>query len=178
MVSSQYNICKLFVIGITVPIPRNISVVPHNVQTVGQSLLLECIVTTVRGISSAIDITWSSDDLVFQSERNVSINFTTLYTVSYTSTYIIPQLSTVDDGKVYSCKVVINTTPLVIVAGRIELDIIGNIISFCMLMTYLSNQQCTYICTYVLSYLFSNIHVHTYIIAQVTLCLYVQCCCI
>ena len=126
MVSFQCNICNLFAIGFTVPIPSNISVVPHNVQTVGRSLLLECIVTTARGITSRVDITWSSDDIVFQTERNVSVNFTTLYTASYTSTYIIPQLSTLDDERVYSCEVVINTTPPVIVAGRFELDIIGS----------------------------------------------------
>ena len=101
--------------------------VPHNVQTVGQSLLLECIVPTVRGITSAMDITWSSGDVVFQTERNVSINHTTLYTASYTSTYIISQLSTLDDDKVYSCKVVINATPPVTATGRIKLDVIGNI---------------------------------------------------
>ena len=106
--------------------------VPHNVQTVGQSLLLECIVTTVRGITSTMDITWSSDDVVFITERNISINSTTLYTASYTSTYIIPQLSTLDDGRVYSCKVVINTTPPVAATGSIELDIVGNL-RFCML---------------------------------------------
>ena len=101
--------------------------VPHDVQTVGQSLLLECIVTTVRGITSAMDITWSSDGVVFNIERNVSINHTTLYTASYTSTYIIPQLSTLDDDRVYNCEVVINTTPSVTATGRIEIDVIGNI---------------------------------------------------
>ena len=100
--------------------------IPHNVQTVGQSLLLECIVTTVRGITSSVDIVWSSDDVVLNTERNVSINLTTLYSTSYTSTYIIPQLSTLDDGRVYSCEVVINTIAPVTTIGRIELDVIGN----------------------------------------------------
>ena len=108
-----------------VPTPINISVVPHDVQTVGQSLLLECIVTTVKGITSTMDITWSSGDIVFNTERNVSINHTTIYTASYTSTYIIPQLSTLDDGRAYSCEIVINTTPLVTAIGSIEMDING-----------------------------------------------------
>ena len=112
---------------IAVPSPYDIHVVPHNVQTVGQSLLLECIVTTVRGIISGMDITWSRDDVVFQTERNISINHTTLYTASYTSTYIIPQLSTLDDGRIYSCEVVINATPPIPATGRIEIDVIGNI---------------------------------------------------
>ena len=73
-----------------------------------------------------MDITWSSGDIVFKTERNVSINHTTLYSASYTSTYNIPQLSTLDDDKVYSCKVVINTIPPVTATGRIEMDVIGN----------------------------------------------------
>ena len=101
--------------------------IPHNVQTVGQSLLLECIVTTVRGITSSVDIVWSSDDVVLDTERNVSINLTTLYSASYTSTYIIPQLGTLDDGRVYSCEVVINANPLVTATGTAMLDVNGNL---------------------------------------------------
>ena len=108
-----------------VPAPRNVSGVPHNIQTVGQSLLLECVVTTVRGITSTVDIIWSSDDVMLKTDRNVSINFTMLLSASYTSTYIIPQLSTLDDGRVYSCKAMINTTPPVEATGSIELYVIG-----------------------------------------------------
>ena len=111
---------------IAVPTPYDIYVVPHNVQTVGQSLLLECIVTTVRGITSTMDITWSSDNVVFNTERNVSINSTAIESASYTSTYIILQLSTLDDGRVYNCEVMINATPPVTATGRTELDVIGN----------------------------------------------------
>ena len=105
--------------------------VAHNVQTVGQSLLLECIVTTVRGITSTIDIAWSSLNVVFNTERNVSINLTTSYSASYTNTYIIPQLSTLDDGRVYNCEVVMNSNPPVSDIGRIELDIIGKLCTWC-----------------------------------------------
>ena len=101
--------------------------IPHNSQTVGQSLLLECIVITVRGITSTMDIVWSSNDVVFDNERNVSINLTTLYSASYTSTYTIPQLSTLDDGRVYSCEVVINTNPPVTATGSVILDVNGNV---------------------------------------------------
>ena len=100
--------------------------VAHNVQTVGQSLLLECIVTTVRGITSTIDIAWSSDNVVFHTERNVSINFTTSYSANYTSTYVIPQLSTLDDGRIYICQAMINSNPPIPSIGRIKLDVIGN----------------------------------------------------
>ena len=104
--------------------------VPHNTQTVGQSLLLECIVATVRGITSAMDIVWSSHGVVFNTERDVSINLTTSYSASYTSTYIIPQLSTLDDGRAYSCRVVINTSQLVTATGSVILDVNGNLAMF------------------------------------------------
>ena len=113
---------------ITVPTPYNVSVIPHNVQTVGQSLLLECIVTTVRGITSSVDIVWSSNDVVLITERDVSINLTTLYSANYISTYNIPRLSTLDDGRVYSCEVVINTNPPVIATGTVMLDVNGNLV--------------------------------------------------
>ena len=75
-----------------------------------------------------MDIVWSSHDVVFNTERDVSINLTTSYTASYTSTYIIPQLSTLDDGRVYRCEVVINTSQPVTATGRIQLDVIGNVL--------------------------------------------------
>ena len=114
---------------ISVPTPYNVSVVTHNAQTVGQPLLLECIVITVRGITSAMDIMWSSDNVVVHTVRDVSINFTTSLFASYTSTYTIPQLSTLDDGRVLSCEGVIQTSPSITAASSIELDVIGNSIS-------------------------------------------------
>ena len=110
---------------IIVPAPYDVQVVPHNVQTVSQSLLLECIVTTVRGIVSTMDIVWSSRNVVINTERNVSISFTTSLLASYRSTYIIPQLNTLDDGRAYTCEVVVNIIPPVTAARRIELDVIG-----------------------------------------------------
>ena len=92
--------------------------------------------TTVRGITSTMDIVWTSHNVVFITERNVSINFTTSYSASYTSTYIIPQLSTLDDGRVYNCEIVINSNPVVSDTGRIELDIIGKLCTWCAVRNY------------------------------------------
>ena len=102
-------------------------VVPVDAQIVGQSLQLQCIVTTVRGITSTVDIVWSSGDVMLKTERNVSIKLTTLYFASCTSTYIIPQLSTLDDGRLYSCQIVINTNSPVKDSNSTKLDVIGNL---------------------------------------------------
>ena len=100
--------------------------IPHNAQIVGQPLILECIVTTVRGITSTLDIVWSND-VVLNTEQNISINLTTSHTASYTNIYIISQLSTLDNGSVYHCEIMINTSPPVTTTSRIELDVTGNL---------------------------------------------------
>ena len=95
-----------------------------NIQTVGQSLTLQCEVTTVRGISSRVDIVWSSDGTVLRR-----INDTTATAMDnslvYTDSYTILPLSTTDDGRVIQCEVVINASPSVMASDIITLDVTG-----------------------------------------------------
>ena len=82
-----------------------------STQTVGQSLTLQCSVTTVRGITSRVDIIWSS-------------NGTVLRTVSgYSDSYTITQLSTTDEDRIYECMVVINTSPPITAISSVRLDV-------------------------------------------------------
>ena len=103
-----------------VPVPSNISVTALNAQIVGQSLTLECSANTVRGITSRVDIVWSSDDLLVEG---IKANSTTETFVAFTSIFTIPQLNTTDDGRVYQCEVVINTSPPVMAIGSVTLDV-------------------------------------------------------
>ena len=105
----------------TVPIPDSIIVTAPNTQIVGQSLTLECSVTTVRGITSRVDIVWSSDDNTLA--EGINANLTTETSIMFTSIYTIPLLSTTDDGRVYQCEVVINTSPPVMANGSVTLDV-------------------------------------------------------
>ena len=95
-----------------------------NTQIVGQSLTLQCEVTTVRGITSRVDIVWSEGNRVL--ERT---NRTTATRVSnslvYTNSYTISQLSTTDDGRVIQCEVVIDSSPSVKASDSITLDVNG-----------------------------------------------------
>ena len=95
-----------------------------NTQTVGQSLTLQCEVTTVRGITSRVDIVWSSDGTVLRR-----INDTTATTMDnslvYTDSYNIPRLSTTDDSRVIQCEVVINTSPSVMATNNVTLNVTG-----------------------------------------------------
>ena len=93
-------------------------------QTVGQSLTLQCEVTTVRGITSRVDIVWSSDGTELQRMDNVTLSSVNDSLV-YMETYSNPLLNTTDDGRVIQCEVVINTSPLVMASDSITLDVTG-----------------------------------------------------
>ena len=90
----------------------------------GQSLTLQCEVTTVRGITSRVDIVWSSDDTELQRMNNVSstaMDNSLLFTDSYT----ISQLSTDDAGRDYWCEVVIHLSPTITNNASVTLDVTG-----------------------------------------------------
>ena len=99
-----------------------VNVAALNTQIVGQSLTLECSVTTVTGITSRVDILWYNGDGVVEIITRVnasSLNNVTVYSASYN----FPLLSTTDDSRVYQCEVVINTSPPVMATGSLTLDV-------------------------------------------------------
>ena len=77
------------------------------VQTVGQSLTLQCEVTAVIGITSRVDIVWSSTDKELERAYNVS-SATIDNSLVYTDSYTISQSSTADYGRVIQCDVEID----------------------------------------------------------------------
>ena len=106
-----------------VPTPT-VNVTALNNQTVGQSLTLQCEVTTVRGITSRVDIVWSSNGT--ELNRTDGISSTMMdNSLVYTDSYTISQLSTTDDDRVIQCEVVINVSPSVMADNNITLDVTG-----------------------------------------------------
>ena len=103
----------------------NMTVTAPNTQIVGQSLTLECSVTTVRGITSSVDIVWSSGVAYVETVKEVNARHSGGNAVTYTAFYTIRQLRTTDDGRVYQCEVVINTSPPVLSSTNITLDVTG-----------------------------------------------------
>ena len=101
-----------------------VSMTAPNTQTVGQSLTLQCEVTTVRGITSRVDIVWSSNGSELERINNVS-STTMDNSLVYTDSYTISPLSTTDDGRVIQCEVVINKSPSVMASDSITLDVTG-----------------------------------------------------
>ena len=96
-----------------------------NTQIVGQSLTLECGVTTVRGITSRMDIVWSSDGTELRKLEGPSPISVASQIVAYSDIYSITQLNTSYDGLEFQCEVMINS-PLPITASDITtLDVSG-----------------------------------------------------
>ena len=107
-----------------VPTP-SVTITLPNTQIVGHSLTLECNVITVRGVTSRVDIIWSSDGIELKVIEGVNINSTTDNSIVYTDTYTIPKLSTTDNGTMYHCEVMINTSPPVMANDSVALDVIS-----------------------------------------------------
>ena len=108
---------------ITVPTPT-VSVTAPNTQTVGQSLTLQCEVTTVRGITSRVDIVWTSGGIELNSTSNAPLSIID-DSVVYTDFYTISQLSTSDENRVIQCEVVINANPEIRANYNYTLDVNG-----------------------------------------------------
>ena len=106
------------------PIPDSVNIAVMSTQTVSQPLTLECNVTTVRGITSRVDIVWSSNRELKRT-KGMNGTLTSDNLVAYTDSYDAVQINTSDDGRVYVCEMFVNTSPPVIVDGNTTLDITG-----------------------------------------------------
>ena len=98
------------------------SVTDPGTQMLNESLTLQCNVTTVRGITSRVDIVWSSGGTELERMNNVS-STTMDNSLVYTDSYTISSLSTTDEGRVIQCEVVINASPSVMASDSITLDV-------------------------------------------------------
>ena len=96
-----------------------------NEQIVGQSLMLECAMSTPRGISSRVDVVWSRDGVEVERINDISSTFSSPEVVVYTNIYTIPLLGTYDDDIVYECEVIINSSPPLKIREDVLLDVIG-----------------------------------------------------
>ena len=77
--------------------------------TVGDPLTLNCSVTTVRGVSSPVNIIWYTGGLEFRRVDNITANVLNDSEI-YTDLFTISSLSAIDNGREYSCSIMINAT--------------------------------------------------------------------
>ena len=68
---------------------------------------LNCIVTAVRGISSSVDIIWTTEGRVVRRVDNITADIENDSAI-YTDLFEISSLSAIDNGREYQCAVVIN----------------------------------------------------------------------
>ena len=116
----MYNINLFY----AVPTPT-VSVTALNSQIVGQSVTLQCeLVTTVRGITSRVDIVWSSDGTELKRMNNV-LSTTMSGSLVYANYYTISQLNTTDDDRVIQCEGTI--IGMMSVVDNIIVDVTGKI---------------------------------------------------
>ena len=107
------------------PAPDNVNIVVISTQTVGQPLTLECNVTTVRGITSRVDIVWRSNGLELKRIEGTNISSTSETLETYTVMYDAVQLNTSDDDRVFQCEGIINISPPLLADVNITLNVTG-----------------------------------------------------
>ena len=126
MLCNTIIVLKSTYINLTIP----------EIQLVGESLTLQCSVATVEGISSTIDVIWSSNHTILAVTENVNISFTDNNSTVYVDNYEISQVTTADEGRVYQCRIRINQNPPLISESFATLDVTGNF-----------SLQYTYVCS-------------------------------
>ena len=132
----KYLHIKLF----SVSNSTNVMVTTLNEQIVGQPLMLECAMSTPRGITSRVDVVWSRDGVEVEHINDISSNFSSPEVVVYTNIYTIPLLGTYDDDIVYECEVIINSSPKFEITDSINLDVTGmNILIFNLCLVIYAN---------------------------------------
>ena len=81
--------------------------------------------TTVRGISSRVDIIWSSNGVEIKRIIGASISSSINSSILYKDFYNISLLTTAEESKAYQCEGVINATPNLTIESSILLDVTG-----------------------------------------------------
>lgn len=89
-------------------------------QHIGSPLSLECVVTTVRGITSEVDVVWKINNtkIMKRFDGNVTEERTSYVYYYNGDTNLNPS----DRNTVYQCQVIINTTPLINKTGAITIS--------------------------------------------------------
>jgi len=79
-------------------------------------------VTTVKGITSRVDIVWSSDGIELKKTEGHNAANTSLI---YNETYTIMLLHTANNGQQIQCMVVINSLSPIMAGDFVTLDVSG-----------------------------------------------------
>ena len=125
------NICMLLFIDPIIAV----EVMTANSPNIYQPLILQCVATIVRGITSTVDIIWTTGDTQVRRVNNVTASSNINSTSEYNDSFIIPSLNISDIGSVYQCEVLINSILPTTGKANFTISIPGTV--------------CTYMCTYI-----------------------------
>ena len=99
----------MYVLLFTDPIV-NFELTTANFPTIYQPLILQCIATIVRGITSTVDIIWTTGNTQVRRVNDVTASSNTYSRSIYNDSFIIPSLKFSDIGNVYECRALIGST--------------------------------------------------------------------
>ena len=80
-----------------------------NAPEIYRPLILQCNATIVRGITSTVDIIWTTGNTQVRRVNNVLASSNIDSSSIYNDSFIIPSLNLSDIGSVYECEVVVNS---------------------------------------------------------------------
>ena len=114
-------------------------------QVLGDPLTLDCTVITVIGISSAVDIIWSVDGKTVRIVNDTSATIKNNSAI-YNDSLVLPELTVLDNGRTYQCRLLINKSPSIIFSGSMTLDFFGKPYFLYGLSTNVHNIYLCYCC--------------------------------
>ena len=97
----MYNLCLDPIMAV--------EVMATGIPAINQSLTLQCTANIVRGISSTVDIIWTTGDAQVRRVNNVIVSSNINSTSVYNDSFIIPSLDISDIGSLYQCEVLVNS---------------------------------------------------------------------
>ena len=80
-----------------------------GIARIYQPLILQCNATIVRGITSTVDIIWTTDNTLVRRVNNVIASSYINSLSIYNDSFIIPSLDISDIENTYQCEVLVNS---------------------------------------------------------------------
>ena len=99
---------EIFIFMIVDPI-FTIEATTISTPEIYQPLILQCTATIVRGITSTVDIIWTTGNTQVRRVNDVTASSNINSSSIYNDSFIIPSLNLSDIGSVYECEVLINS---------------------------------------------------------------------
>ena len=87
----------------------SVEIMATSIPSIDQPFVLQCAATIVRGITSTVDIVWTTNNTQVRRVSNVTASSNINSSSIYNDFFIIPSLNLSDIGSVYECEVLINS---------------------------------------------------------------------